>query len=178
MHARSRLTLVALILLTSPLSATDLLYENGFDDPTRIKPLFPRMGSMQVVDGTLRIEHRRGHAASPTLPLRFTDGDLSAFDSSSDGAQRLICRFEDESRVENAHGHLCRLEIKPKVTTLRLDRPPKDPGHREETLFATHRQDLADDRWHTAEIRFVGDTFTATIDGQTELEGTACASGA
>ena len=158
------------ILVTSPLSATGPLYENGFDDPTRIKPLFPRMGAMQVVDGTLRIEHRKGHAASPTLPLRFTDG-VVCFRFKLAGVQRLVCRFEDDSRVANAHAHLCRLEIKPTVTTLRLDRPPKDSDLREEILFATHRQNLADDKWHTVEIRFAGDTLSAVIDGETKLEG-------
>ena len=162
--------LLLVILLTSPLAARGPLYENGFDDPTRVKPLFPRMGSMKAVDGTLRVEHRKGHAASPTLPIRFTDGDFR-FRFRLAGAQRLICRFEDESRIKNAHSHLCRLEIKPTVASLRLDRPPKDPEHREQTLFATHRQNFADDNWHTVEIRFAGETVTATIDGQTKLEG-------
>ncbi len=158
------------LLLCGSLSATEPLYENGFDDPSRIAPLYQRFKSMKVVDGVLRVEHQKGHAASPTLPVPFKDG-VFRFRFKLAGAERLVCRFEDESRVKNAHAHLCRLEIKPSVVSLGLDQPPKDRDRRDVRLFASHRQDLSDDEWHEVEIIFADDMVRATIDGKTKLAG-------
>ena len=164
----------ALFLLTAitcgSLPASEPLYENGFDNANEIEPLFQRFKSMAVVDGVLRVEHLQKHPASPTLPIAFTDGVLR-FRVKLAGAERFVVRFEDASRVEKAHSHLCRLEINPSVATLRLDQPPKDRDYREPRLFATHRQDFADDQWHVIQIEFSGDTLIATIDGETKLEG-------
>ena len=161
---------LAIFLLCGSLSATEPLYENAFENPSQIKPLFQRFKSMRVVDGVLRIEHKTGHAASPKLAVPFANAVIR-FRFKLEGAQRLICRFEDKSRVKNAHAHLCRLEIKPSVISLRLDQPPKDQDHRDVKLFATHRQNFADEKWHKVEIAFAGETLHATIDGKTKLEG-------
>jgi hypothetical protein len=104
------------------------------------------------------------------LPVRFKDG-VFRFRFKLAGAERLVCRFEDESRVKNTHAHLCRLEIKPSVVSLGLDQAPKDRNRRDARLFATHRQDFADEQWHEVEITFADDTLHATIDGKTKLEG-------
>lgn len=158
------------LLLCGSLSATEPLYQNGFDDPAQIAPLYQRFKSMRVVDGVLRVEHKTGHAASPTLPVPFKDGVIR-FRFKLAGAERLACRFEDESRVQDADAHLCRLEVRPSVVSLQLDRPPKDRVRRDVKLFATHRHGFADDNWHEVEIKFADDTLHATIDGQTRLEG-------
>ncbi|WP_186775662.1 PSD1 and planctomycete cytochrome C domain-containing protein [Rubripirellula tenax] len=159
-----------MLLLVGFVTASEPLYQNTFDDPQQIEPLFQRFKSMKVVDGVLRLEHANGHAASPTLPVPFTDG-VFRFRFKLAGADRLVCRFEDESRVVKAKAHLCRLEFRPGSASLHLNSPPKDRELRQDALFATHRQDFADDEWHSVEISFFGETLTATIDGDTKLEG-------
>ena len=162
--------LATLFLMTNSLWANEPLYENGFSDPDQIEPLVERFESMHVSNGALRVEHQRGHAASPTLPVRFSNGVLNFRFKLAD-ADRLICRFEDESRVKGAHSHLCRLEIRPTAISLRLDQPPKDRDYRETTLFETHRQNFVDGNWHTIQLEFAGPSLTAVIDGTTTLEG-------
>lgn len=163
------LLFLAIFSLSGSLSAAELLYENGFDNAAQIEPLYQHFKSMEVIDGVLRVEHVTKHAASPTLPITFADGAFR-FQIKLAGAQRLTVRFEDESRIENAHAHLCRLEIRPSVATLLLDQPPKDQDRRESQLFATRRENFADERWHEVKIQFTGNVLTATIDGTTKLE--------
>ncbi len=161
--------LVASVLAEEPGS---VLYQADFDDGKIPKPLFERFPSMEIIEGALVVTQGAKHAASPTLPIPFRDGELRFRFRMNAEVDFFSCRFEDASRVENASAHLGRLEIRPKVASLKLDQPPKDREYRESAVLATHDADFADGAWHQVVIRFEGSTVTVVVDETETLQGT------
>lgn len=148
------------------------IFSADFDDGAIPKPLFERFPKMEARDGVLVVTQGAKHAASPTLPISFGNAELRFRFRLDEDVDFLTCRFEDASRVANARSHLCRLEVRPGVVSLKLDQPPKDKAYRNPVVLATHEGDFADGEWHEAVIRFEGGTLTATIDGEIKLQGT------
>ena len=127
---------------------------------------------MEVREGNLVVTQGARHAASPTLPVPFTNGEFHFRFRLDDKVDFFTCRFEDASRVKGAHSHLCRLEVRRDGISLKLDQPPKDKGYRTASVLATHDADLTDGEWHEVIIRFSGSELSALIDNAIELKGT------
>ena len=148
------------------------MYKADFDDGSIPAPFYERFPKMEVREGALVVTQGAKHAASPTLPIAFGDGELKFRFKISAEVEFFTCRFEDASRVKNAHGHLSRLEIRPDAVSLKLDQPPKDREYRQPAVLATHEANFADGEWHEIVIRFGGSVMTAAIDRDIQLEGT------
>lgn len=146
------------------------LYTNDFSDPSRVAPLFERYPRMDVRDGVLSVSNEKGHAASPTLMVPFTDGVLRFRFRVAQG-DGVICRFEETAHVAGSSAHLCRLEIQKNKVLLLLDQPPQEMERREKAVLAETKGSFTDGQWHTAEIRFAGEVMSAALDGTTKLEG-------
>ncbi len=149
-----------------------VLFEADFDDGSIPEPFFERFPKMRAKDGVLVVTQGQRHAASPTLPVAFVNGEVHFRFRLSPEVEHFTCRFEEASRVEKAHAHLGRLEFRGGEISLKVDSPPKDREYRQALVLATVGDDLPRNEWHDVVIRFEGSVLTATINEEIILQGT------
>ncbi|MEM9480892.1 MAG: DUF1549 domain-containing protein, partial [Verrucomicrobiota bacterium] len=165
------LLIAGTLISSNAITTATPLYSANFNDGRAPAPLLERFPKMEVTDGALSVSHTKGHAASPTLMVPFTDGTFR-FRFKLGDTKLLVCRFEEPTSLGGKNAHLGRLEILPDKISLKVDSPPNQRERREKADLDGQNVSLDDDEWHEVAITFDQSRLTASInDGEITLEG-------
>ncbi|HWB00342.1 MAG TPA: family 16 glycoside hydrolase [Pirellulales bacterium] len=117
-------------------------------------------GEWKVVDGAWQGSELADdkHAAVARRAIDFKDAVLD-FDFKLDGAKMLSISIND------AKGHICRLQVLPTAMIVRKDDHDKDKGPDKAVLLANKPVSLQPGQWYHASIEFRGPEMTCELSG-------------
>lgn len=154
-------SLISTVTLGADVATPKPLARTVFSDVTLAAPATPwriNHGDWKVVDGAWQVAElsENKHPAVVRYPLEFTNGVIE-FDFKLDGAKMVSISIND------AKGHLCRLQVYPTRWRLMKDDNDKDRGPDKPEELAAQTIEIKPGQWYHVRLEFKGPDMLAQV---------------